>query len=74
MNWREVVTVDPNVCNSQACFLGTRILVSFVLDNLAAGLTPAELQAQYPSLATGAIPAALASAAELASESVVADR
>ena len=36
MNWQTFITVDPNVCHGQACVAGTRILVSVVLDNLAA--------------------------------------
>ncbi len=39
LNWREYITVDPNVCHGKACIRGTRILVSDVLDSLAAGLT-----------------------------------
>ncbi len=60
MNWRDYVTVDPAVCHGKACIKGTRILVSVVLDNLAAGLTPE------------AVRAAIAYAAELARERVVA--
>ena len=40
MNWQDYITVDPAVCHGKACIVGTRILVSIVLDNLAAGLTP----------------------------------
>ena len=49
-------------------------MVSLVLDNLAAGLTPDEIRSQYPSLPMAAVPAALAYAAELASERVFALR
>jgi hypothetical protein len=35
--------VDPAVCHGKACIKGTRIMVSVVLDNLAAGLTPDEI-------------------------------
>ena len=49
MDWREYITVDPNVCHGQACVAGTRVMVTVVLDNLAAGLTPAEIAASYPS-------------------------
>lgn len=47
-------------------------MVSIVLDNLAAGRTPDEVIASYPSLTHEAIRAALAYAAELARERVVA--
>ena len=74
MDWRDVITVDPNICHGQACFRGTRVMVSVVLDNLAAGVTPDEIRSQYPSLPPTAVPAALAYAAELASERVFALR
>jgi len=34
MDWRNYITVDPNICHGQACIKGTRIMVSIVLDNL----------------------------------------
>ena len=36
MNWRDYISVDPNVMHGVACIAGTRIPVSVVLDNLAA--------------------------------------
>ena len=72
MDWREHITVDPDVCHGQACFRGTRIMVSVVLDNLAAGASPSELRASYPGLPADAVSAALAFAADLASERVIA--
>ncbi|MCU0727295.1 MAG: DUF433 domain-containing protein [Planctomycetes bacterium] len=72
MDWRRHITVDPAVCHGVACIAGTRIPVSVVLDNLAAGLTPAEILASYPTLPADAIPASIAYAAELARERVVA--
>lgn len=60
MNWQDYITVDPNICHGQACINGTRIPVSVVLDNLAAGLTFEELVASYPSLAHDSIQAAIA--------------
>ena len=72
MRWQEYVTVDPTVCHGRACMKGTRIMVSVVLDNLAAGLTPDEILGSYPSLSREAIQAAIAYAAELGRERVVA--
>ena len=72
MNWRDFITVDPNVCHGQACVRGTRIPASVVLDNLAAGVPAEELMASYPGLSVEGIRAALAYAADLASERVVA--
>ncbi len=72
MDWREHIAVDPTVCHGQACIRGTRIPASVVLDNLAAGLSTAEILKSYPSLTPQAIQAAVAYAAELARERVLA--
>ena len=47
---------------------GTRIFVSVVLDNLAAGRSPNEIVADYPRLTSDDVHAAIAYAAELAHE------
>jgi uncharacterized protein (DUF433 family) len=72
MNWTERITVEPNVCHGKACIRGTRVMVSVVLDNLAAGLSPTEIVRSYPSLQSDDVAAAMAYAAELARERVVA--
>ena len=71
MNWREYITVDPSICHGKACIKGTRIMVSVVLDNLAAGLTTDEIIHSYPSLSHEAVQAALQYAAELTREEIV---
>lgn len=71
MNWAEHISVDPNICHGKACIRGTRVMVSVVLDNLAAGLSPAEIVHSYPSLQPDDVSAAMAYAAELARERVV---
>jgi len=37
MDWRERISVDPSVCHGKPCSKGTRVMVSVVIDNLAAG-------------------------------------
>jgi uncharacterized protein (DUF433 family) len=69
--WRNRVVSDPLVCHGQACIRGTRIPVSVVLDNLAAGLAPEAIVASYPSLNAEDIGAAMQYAAELARERVI---
>ncbi len=71
MNWRDRVAVDPAVCHGKACIKGTRIMVSVVLDNLAAGTSTAELLRSYPSLTLEDIRAAIGYGAELARERVI---
>ena len=72
MNWQDHITVDPAICHGQACITGTRIMVSVVLDNLATGVNVDEIIKSYPSLTPEAVQGAIAYAAELARERVVA--
>ena len=71
MDWRNFITVDPEVAHGQACFTGTRVPASVVLDNLAAGESAEDILKRYPSLTREAINAALAYAAELSKERVL---
>jgi uncharacterized protein (DUF433 family) len=71
MDWRDRISVDPNVCHGRACIKGTRVMVSVILDNLAAGISPAEILNSYPVIASEDIAAALAYAAEAAREKVI---
>jgi uncharacterized protein (DUF433 family) len=68
IDWRERISVDPAVCHGKACIRGTRVLVSVVLDNLAEGLTPEEIAAEYPPIHADDVRAALGYAAALARE------
>jgi len=72
MDWRHYITVDPEICHGQACIKGTRIMVSVVLDNLAAGLDNDAILTSYPSLTRDAVQAAISYAAELARERIIA--
>ena len=71
MNWRDHITVDPEICHGRACITGTRVMVTTVLDNLAAGLDSDEIMRSYPSITRESIRAAVCYAAELANERVV---
>ena len=70
MDWRDYITVRPDICHGVACVRGTRIMVSVVLDNLASGLTDEEIVQSYPSLTREAVQAAITYAAELAREHI----
>ena len=70
-NWRDFITADPEVCHGKPCIKGTRITVSVLLDNLAAGVSPDDLLVSYPSLSREAVQAAIAYAADLARERIV---
>lgn len=71
MDWRERIAVDPLVCHGKPCVRGTRVMVSVVLDSLAAGETPDAILASYPSLAAEDVRAVVAYAAELARDRFV---
>jgi len=68
IDWTQHISSDPKVCHGKPCIRGTRIMVTVVLDNLAAGLTPEEIVDEYPPLTLDGVRAALAYAAELARE------
>jgi uncharacterized protein (DUF433 family) len=71
MNWRERISWDPEVCHGQACIKGTRVLVSVILDNLAAGRTVEQILKSYPTVRAKDIQAAVAYAADLSREQVM---
>ncbi len=70
-NWRERISVNAAVCHGRACIKGTRILVSAIVDNVAAGTSYDEILRSYPGLTRLDIEGALAYAAELAREGTV---
>jgi uncharacterized protein (DUF433 family) len=62
------ISIDPAICHGKTCIKGTRIMVSIILDNLAAGVPEGEILRAYPSLRSEDIRAALAYAAAMARE------
>ena len=67
-NWKERISIDPNVCHGKPCLRGTRIWVSLIVDNLASGSSEEEVLTAYPSLTRDDIRALLAYAAEMTRE------
>jgi uncharacterized protein (DUF433 family) len=59
MNWRNRISSDPKICVGKACISGTRIMVSVILDNIAAHTTPQQIIQSYPSLTPEDIDAAV---------------
>jgi uncharacterized protein (DUF433 family) len=70
MDWRERISVDLQVCHGKACIKGTRVMVSVVLDNLAAGEQITDIIRAY-HLEREDVEAAMRYAAELARERLV---
>jgi len=58
-NWTERISVNPAVCHGRACIRGTRVLVSAIVDNVAAGITHEEILRSYPALTAADVEAAL---------------
>jgi len=71
MERQTYISVDPLICHGKADIKDTRIMVSVVLDNLAAGVPVDDIIASYPALTREAMQATIAYAAELARERVV---
>lgn len=71
MRWQDHVVATADTLHGWPRFRNTRIPVSVVLANLAAGSSVEELHREYPTLPPEAIPAALAYAADLAQDTVV---
>jgi uncharacterized protein (DUF433 family) len=70
--WQERISINPAVCHGKACIRGTRVMVSVILDNVAAGVDRDEILASYPTLKDADIQAAISYAAELAREGTAA--
>ncbi len=72
MKWSDYISVDPAVCHGKACIKGTRVMVSVILDNLAAGVSHEDIKRNYPSVSDEAIRASIAYAADLSHERILA--
>lgn len=65
IDWREYITVDPELHHGEPCIKGTRIPVTTIVGSLADGMAPTEILDVYPQLSAVDIQAALAYAAEV---------
>jgi len=66
----ELISIDQSVCHGQPCIKGTRVMVTVVLDALAAGLDTVEIVRHYPTLTADGVRAAAAYGAWLAKQEV----
>jgi len=62
------ITFDPQVMGGRACIRGMRIPVSLVVKLVANGMTPEQIQREYPDLEAEDVHQALQYAANLANE------
>jgi uncharacterized protein (DUF433 family) len=70
MKWRDRISVTPNVCHGKPCIKGTRVLVSVVLADIAAGEPFEAIMSGY-HIEREDIQATLSFAAELAQDRYV---
>ena len=64
MNYRKIITVDPEVRNGQPCVRGMPITVSEVLAYLASGMSMIGVIEKHPELNSEDVKACLAFAAD----------
>ncbi|HLK17009.1 MAG TPA: DUF433 domain-containing protein [Fimbriimonadaceae bacterium] len=63
-----LVSSDPNVVGGELCFIGTRVPLETVVDNLAAGRSVERILRNYPTLEAHHVEAVLRWEQELARE------
>jgi len=72
ITWQDRIVVAPDLHHGDPCIRGTRIPVAIIVGSLADGLTPREIREAYPQLAAEDIQAALAYAADLVYQDILA--
>jgi uncharacterized protein (DUF433 family) len=60
MDWRERISLDPNILMGKPTIRGTRLGVGFILDLLAHGWSQEQLLNNYPQLLVADVQAVLA--------------
>ena len=68
IRFEERIIRDPRICGGEPVFKGTRVTLRTVLASLAAGDSPEEILADFPTLKREDIQAAIAFAAASAEE------
>lgn len=71
MDWKERISINPNVCHGKPCIKGTRIMVWIIVGCLANDDTIEDVLEAYPSLSRDDVLASLAYAAEMTREKIV---
>ena len=64
MDYRKLITIEPDKRGGKSCIRGMRITVYDVLDYLAGGMSEADILADFPDLTAEDIRACLAFAAD----------
>jgi len=64
MDYKTLITIEPDKRSGQPCIRGLRLTVQDVLEYLASGMSTAEILADFPDLTAEDIRACLAFAAD----------
>ena len=64
MNYKEIITIEPNKRGGKPCVRGLRITVYEVLEYLASEMTEAEILEDFPDLTREDLKACIAYAAD----------
>lgn len=64
MDYRDIITIEPDKRSGKPCIRGMRMTVTDVLEYLAGGMRPEEIVAEFPDLTLQDIRACLAFAAD----------
>ncbi len=72
LRWQEKIVVAPDLHHGDPCIKGTRIPVAMIVGSLADGMTSEEIRGAYPQLTVEDIRAALAYAADVIYQDVLA--
>ena len=65
INWKNFVTIDPEIHHGEPCIKGTRVPVAMLVGSIADGMTIEEVLKEYPQITREAVQAALAYAADV---------
>ena len=60
INWKNFVTIDPQIHHGEPCIKGTRVPVAMIVGSIADGMTIEEVVNEYPQITPEAVRAALA--------------
>ena len=64
MNYKDIITIEPDKRSGKPCIRGTRMTVTDVLEYLAGGMTETKILEEFPDLTLEDIRACLAFAAD----------
>jgi uncharacterized protein (DUF433 family) len=72
VRWQDRIVIAPDLYHGDPCIKGTRIPVAMIVGSMADGMAPEEIREAYPQLTDEDIQAALAYAAEVIHQDILA--